>query len=355
MNTFVKIRGIYTTALTRLLLDSGYAIADPSPEIQKRFSLVPTHRLPEILIKDREDHQGVEIIGEADGICRLLGDVQSQLLDLALLRFEALAESEKDLVDELEASKELVHARLEFGAVSKGSLDLIRSSVIPSLTRHHRLRIIHPKKLEKAEKQLGKQPRSRKELDRTVFQEVILIPLSKAGVVRLEHIKVSGKPVRPREGILLEAKGNQILVKRSFSQGRYDGLDLPIEEGDYGLTEVREGAWYVKHAYYSKEGRLKGEYYNINTPVELYPYGARYLDLEVDVVRRVGGKPSIVDREDLALLAKDGGIGAGLEKKALEVAEGLLERLKQEGEKRGIGETGRRANRQTGKREKKVS
>ena len=355
MNTLVKIRGIYTTALTRLLLDSGYAIADPSPEIQKRFSLVPTHRLPEILIKDREDHQGVEIIGEADGICRLLGDVQSQLLDMALLRFEALAESEKDLVDELEASKEFVHARLEFGGVSKGSLDLIRSSVIPSLTRHHRLRIIHPKKLEKAEKQLGKQPQLRKKLDRTLFQEAILIPLSKAGVVRLEHIKVSGKPVRPREGILLEAKRNQILVKRSFSQGRYDGLDLPIEEGDYGITEVQEGAWHVKHAYYSKEGRLKGEYYNINTPVELYPYGARYLDLEVDVVRRVGGKPSIVDREDLALLAKDGGIGVGLEKKALEVAESLLERLIQEGEKRGIGEKGRRANRQTGKRKRKVS
>jgi len=138
---------------------------------------------------------------------------------------------------------------------------------------------------------------------------------------------------------LLEAKGNQILVKRSFSQGRYDGLDLPIEEGDYSLTEVQEGAWYVKHAYYSKGGRLKGEYYNINTPVELYPYGARYLDLEIDVVRRVGGKPSIVDREDLALLAKDGGIGAGLEKKALEVAEGLLEKLKKNG---GMGETGKR-------------
>ena len=339
MNTLVKIRGIYTTALTRLLLNSGYGIADPSPEIQQRFSLAPTHRLPEILIKDQEGHQGVEIIGEADGICRLLETVQSQLLDLALLRFEALAESEKDLVDELEGSKELAHARLEFGGVSKGSLDLIRSSVIPSLTRHHRLRIIHPKKLEKAEKQLGKQPQLRKELDRTVFQEAILIPLSKAGVVRLEHIKVSGKPVRPREGILLETKGNQILVKRSFSQGRYDGLDLPIEEGDYSLTEVQEGAWYVKHAYYSKEGRLKGEYYNINTPVELYPYGARYLDLEIDVIRRVGGKPLIVDREDLALLAKDGGIGAGLEKKALEVAEGLLEKLKKDGR---IGETGKR-------------
>ena len=324
MKTLVKIRGIYTTALTKLLLDSGYAIADPSPEVQERFRLAPTHKLPEILIKDQEDHQGVEIFGEADEICRLLGNIQPQLLDVALLRFEPLAESERELLDELESSKELVHARFEFGGASKGSLDLIRSSVVPSLHRHHRLRILHPKKLEKAEKQLGKQPQLKEDLERTLFQEVILTPLSKAGAVKLEHIKVAGKPVRPREGILLGAKGNQIMVKRSFSQGRYDGLDLPIEEGDYSLTEAEEGAWYVKHAYYSKEGRLKGEYYNINTPVELYPYGARYLDLEIDVVRRVGERSFIVDREDLAVLAKDGSIGAGLEKKALEVAQSLL-------------------------------
>ncbi|HYB19549.1 MAG TPA: DUF402 domain-containing protein [Thermodesulfobacteriota bacterium] len=324
MKTLIKIRGIYSTALTRLLLDSDYAIADPSPEIQGRFSLVPTHKLPEILIKDQEDHQGIEIFGEADEICRLLSNIQSRLLDVALLRFAPLAESERELIDELESSKELVHARLEFGGDSKGSLDLIRSSVAPSLSRHHRLRILHPQKLEKAEKQLGKQPQLKEDLDRTLFQEIILTPLSKAGVVKLEHIKIAGKPVRPREGILLGAKGTQILIKRSFSQGRYDGLDLPIEEGDYSLTEAQEGAWYVKHAYYSKEGRLKGEYYNVNTPVELYPYGARYVDLEIDVVRRVGERPFLVDRENLAVLTKDGSIGAGLEKKALEVAQNLL-------------------------------
>ena len=176
---------------------------------------------------------------------------------------------------------------------------------------------------------MEKQPHLKEELDSSLFQEVILTPLSKAGVVRLEHIKISGKPVRPREGILLESKGGRFLVKRSFFSGRYDGLGQMIEEGDYGITEVQEGAWYIKHAYYSKDGRPKGEYYNINTPVELFPYGARYLDLEVDVVRQVGGEPFIVDREDLALLARDGMIGAKLEKKAVEVAESLMEKLRQ--------------------------
>ncbi len=76
-----------------------------------------------------------------------------------------------------------------------------------------------------------------------------------------------------------------------------------------------------------KRAVLKGEYCNVNTPVELYPYGARYLDLEVDVIRRPGEAPFIVDREELAILAKDGLVGPGLEKKALQVAEGLLKRM----------------------------
>ena len=327
-DTSVKIRGIYTTALTKILRGSGYTIVDPSPEIQERFGLGVTPGIPGILLKDREDRQGVELIGEADGISRLLGVIQTQLLDVALLEFRPPSESEKDLLDEVEASRELVLARLEFGGESKESLDRLRSSVIPTLDRHHRLRIINPQKVEKAERQIEQQPELKSKLQKSIFQEVILLPLSKAGVVRLEHVKISGKPVRPREGILLEAKGLRIRVRRSFFQGRYDGLDLPIEEGDYGLTEAKEGAWYVKHAYYSKEGRLKGEYYNVNTPVELYPYGARYVDLGIDVVRRVGENPIMVDREDLALLAKDGLIGNRLEKKALEVAESLLKKLK---------------------------
>ena len=50
-----------------------------------------------------------------------------------------------------------------------------------------------------------------------------------------------------------------MVFHRSFSEGRYDGLDLPIERGDYGLTEVKEGSWIVKHSYYSMEKELKGD------------------------------------------------------------------------------------------------
>jgi len=68
------------------------------------------------------------------------------------------------------------------------------------------LRIVQPGILEKAEKQLEEHPKLKKALEREAFQEAVLLPLSKAEGVRLEHLKIRDKPVRPREGILWEAK-----------------------------------------------------------------------------------------------------------------------------------------------------
>ena len=133
--------------------------------------------------------------------------------------------------------------------------------------------------------------------------------------------------MRPREGILVSADARGFMFRRAFSKGHYDGLDVPIQEGDYGLTEVKEGAWHIKHSYYTREHKLIGDYFNINTPVELYPYGARYLDLEADVVCRTGEKPFLIDREKLALLCRNGCISSDLEKKAAAVAEDLLQTL----------------------------
>ena len=55
--------------------------------------------------------------------------------------------------------------------------------------------------------------------------------------------------------------------------------------------EVKEGDWFVKTTYFSRDEIYKGEYLNINTPVEIYPenyqepHRIRYVDLEVDLIR----------------------------------------------------------------------
>jgi hypothetical protein len=164
-------------------------------------------------------------------------------------------------------------------------------------------------------------------LEKRLLREAILDPLIKEGMFRLEHIRPSGKPMHPRLGILQSVRENRVVFKREFSKGRYDGLDLPIRKGDYCLTEVREGKWYIRHSYFTREHSPIGEYFNINTPTELYPYGARYVDLEVDVIQRAGENAFPIDLEKLEVLARKGCIAKELQNKALLVYKQLLRGL----------------------------
>ncbi len=50
------------------------------------------------------------------------------------------------------------------------------------------------------------------------------------------------------------------------SQGNYDGLDIPIEDGDYAIGIYEQGSWFAETQYYSGDNDLKGKYYNINLP-----------------------------------------------------------------------------------------
>jgi hypothetical protein len=316
MSTSIKIRGIYATALTKLMLDFGYYIVDPSSKIRKLFGLDETTVDHEILIQDRADFQGIDLTGPPEKMTQCLTFLQERLLDATLLELAAVEEE-----------TDLVRASMEFPGFSKQVLDQARQAVTPTLGKHHRFRIIASKAVEQAEVTLMKHPDRRDSLEDELFRDEILLPLEHVGLARVEHIRPSGRPMRPREGVLANTDSRGFVFKRSFSKGRYDGLKLPIQEGDYGLTEIREGVWHVRHSYFSQDNRLIGEYFNINSPVELYPYGARYLDLEVDVVCRAGEKPFLVDREKLALLSRAGCISNDLEKKALAVAEDLLRTL----------------------------
>lgn len=314
MSRRIKVRGIYSTALTKFALDAGFQVVEPSEKIRGRFRThFPDNGWYEILISDREDRQGVQIRGEADHLCELLALLQGALLDAVIVSITPSEDSDPAVI-----------ANLELPGGAKEKLDRIRAEVVPTLRNHHRLKIINQDLLQSAEEELSRHPGESVELERAVVREAILEPLIRDGNVRLEHIRPSGKAMRPRRGVLQSAADDRIVFKRNFSQGRYDGLDLPIREGDYCLTEIRDGEWYVRHRYFSGNGEPIGEYLNVNTPTELYPYGARYMDLEVDVIRRAGEKAFIIDMEKLDILARKGCIGKGLRDMAVGVAERML-------------------------------
>jgi len=84
--------------------------------------------------------------------------------------------------------------------------------------------------------------------------------------------------------------------------------------------------------YFRADGRTIGELYNIQTPVEFRPGLVRYIDLEVDVVRRADGRVEVVDEDDLEHAVEIGGISPTLAETALTIAQRLADLLRRGGD-----------------------
>jgi hypothetical protein len=311
--TNLKIRGIYATALTQLVLDLGYRLVQPSTEIVERFEIPTNCAEEDIAIVDRNDKQGIRVSGRRLLLEELIQRLWEVLLDMVVRR-ESIAE-ERAAFD------------IEFPGTSKTILDSLRARVFPTLRDHHRLRIIASDYLDLIERQIERTPHRKEKLERELMERFIFQPLRKQGILQVEHVKPEGETLRLREGEIVSIEGGKLILRRQFQKGRYDGLNLPIESGDYGISEVITDAWSLRHRYFSEGGELKGEYWNVNTPVELYPDRIRYVDLHVDVVRRTKEAPRAIDRKKLESLTRKGLISSRCRKKAMEVADHLLQEL----------------------------
>lgn len=310
----VKIRGIYTTALTKLFIDSRCSIVYPSREVVSRFGVKESGSTTiDVSITDRPDGQGVILEGDAERAVQVLESLRNALLDVVSRRLTP------------PENKDTVTYDVEFPYLSKATLDRIRGEVVPTLDGHHRFRIIGPEYVDLIEREVEKHPFKMAKMEEAARKRLILDALEEGKVLRIEHVKPEGNVIQLRGGGIrsLSADKGEMLIRRALSGGRYDGLGLIIEEGDYAITRVKEGDWLVKHSYYSAEGGLRGEYWNINTPVEFYPDRIRYIDLHVDVVLRRGGRPEIMDRDQLDRLADEGYVKEELVRKALLIAEAL--------------------------------
>jgi hypothetical protein len=77
-----KIRGIYTTALTKILLENGFETVHPSLTIKKRFGLPDNSAIPDLKIEDRFDLQGIRALGTLDAINTFQSILQSTFEDV---------------------------------------------------------------------------------------------------------------------------------------------------------------------------------------------------------------------------------------------------------------------------------
>ena len=217
-----------------------------------------------------------------------------------------LKEKIKELGEKIEKSKapsllEKGEAIIEilFTLEAKKKLDKIRDQVIPTVENHHLFKNIgkyteHIDFIESLLKyNVPKEP---------ISQALLNYHLDKLINPSLQNVILLQRYI---DGNILEIKGSfykrlskdTVIIYRKFSaDGYYDGLNIPKEENDYGLTLVKLFYPCIIHFYFNKNDELKGIYVNINTPVELYDVNTfTYIDLEVDVIVKPNEDPKIID------------------------------------------------------------
>ncbi|MGP3668177.1 MAG: DUF402 domain-containing protein [Candidatus Bathyarchaeota archaeon] len=308
----VEIRGVYSTALTNLI-SKEFEIVRMSGKIMRRFHVDHVSQdFGDVSIVDREDKQGVVILGVFEAAEAVVDFLRKNLPDV-VVREKAI-----------KGWFGYGHFNVEFPYLSKKILDEERSKVIPTVNLHHRFRVFASNILDEAEKMLSMNSEKRCEVEGELKK---LLKFNVGCEIEIQHVKVADEEDVKLKGVTIEVN-NLLKVKRTIKGlGLYDGLNIKKEDGDYAITEIAEGSWITKHSYYSFDGKLKGEFYNINTPTELYPSKARYVDLEVDVVKVPGQKPKIIDKDKLTALVENRFINERLAKSALEKAEKLFKIL----------------------------
>lgn len=299
------IRGIYTTALSKLVLDSGGALYNPSQVIRKRFENLRESTDFNISINDRNSLQGVRGFGEAEAVKEFRELLFSALPDVV---FWVRGRLDK-----------LAWFKVEFPALSKRELDKIRAQVCATVPGHHYAKAYGPPLAELAE-------RAEATGAYDEFLQVLnsLRPPEKLDMI---HVKLGGEVLNLGTAEVVQGVWPIKLRRIAKSSGTYDGLNAGREVGDEMLTEIERDSFHFITTYISKDGEVKGYYVNICTPVEIYRDSIRYVDLEVDVVMEPAGLPRIIDEDLLERAFKESRISEAMFRRAREEAELIAGRL----------------------------
>jgi len=194
---------------------------------------------------------------------------------------------------------------MEFPALSKKRLDEVRGLAAPTLRGHHYYKACGDRvssALEMAEKLLERGGCSNKEVEDLLKETIEAEYPAEGSWIEIEHVKLNGGVFHLGKALVESYDQDQSLIRfsRVFRrEGTYDGLGTRKEPGDQAITEARIGEWHFKTQYYSRDGRHKGTYINLNTPIELYPFGLRYVDLEVDICIWPDDRVKVLDEEEL--------------------------------------------------------
>jgi len=309
---------ILSTSL-RLFGDSLVLIQDGFTKVSKHvFDLKEREKLLEI--SNEIDLRGYGILWKslAQGKSQdeLKNEINSLLKKELDLRKMCSAEQGPGLVE-----NGITIYSIDFGLEAKQKLDKLRNDMHPTVKNHHLLKSAGYQNLvDFTEKLLVNN------LDVLQHFSSFVVDLGpkENSFYTIVHKKPSGKEVllKGRVEKILE---NGVVVRRKISpESNHDSIySSSREKGDYILTTIINGEWFVTHEYYSAGGKLKARYYNINTGNEVMPRFSRYLDLEIDVVQEEGKEKTIIDWDKLKQVRDSRMVSEELYNRAVDIAKKL--------------------------------
>ncbi|PUA31075.1 MAG: hypothetical protein B9J98_07920 [Candidatus Terraquivivens tikiterensis] len=313
-------RGIYSTALLRLIFKSGHEISSPTPSQKERFETW-TMESPDVVLSDTQDKHAIKILGKMEYVEEFVDVLKMGVPSTIFVGDVMKTKSSHDLV-------QLVAA---FPLDAKLELDVLRSEVTYTVPWHHFCRAGSEglSLMVSFAEQMLEEGLLQPEKVYPVFREHVSRLTPRLGsLIRIVHSKLNGRNIVIGPARVVWRKEGVVKVQRRIiGGGVYDGLNIPKSPGDYAITELRKGCMYTATKYYSLNGNLKGEYYSVCTPIEMYDTYVKYVDLGVDVVKPFGKEPSMIDQEEPREACAAGRLPEQTMKKAFEVAEGLMKML----------------------------
>jgi protein associated with RNAse G/E len=250
------------------------------------------------------------------------------------------------VIDPLETSQ----LTLIFSKLTLDYLDKIRQQKTPTMPGHHYWRVVTERlgnaeyMIDFVEHALAKSDGEGKKLATsfTNFAHESFPFPRKDDFLNIMHYKPNGDIFKLKPGRVIEAfysTGNvfstsdqciSIVLKREFNpqpwhKSFYDGLEgLDIMPGDYSTCYAKENFPVVTNKYFRADGTFLGCYYNISTPVQVFPGEIQYLDLEIDVVENIDGVKKIIDKEKLDQAVEEGHISKEMEKNAYSIVDMVM-------------------------------
>ncbi|MCS7142809.1 MAG: DUF402 domain-containing protein [Aigarchaeota archaeon] len=304
----VRVRGIYSTALCYLLHDHGHELVDLTESQEKRFG-ASSSGSPELIINDTRDREGILLVGRSpciDEVVELLRGISWQVV---IKRFSGRAEGDD-------------RAIAYFPVGAKIALDDLRSRVTYTLPMHHHLRAAgrFPSEFVTILEELVSEGR----IEPHVVEERVRRVIEGMGPgyrsrVPIYHMKVNGRHITLGPATVYYEQGDVVLERWIKGFGTYDGLNVAKTPLDVAVSRLVRFGWTMETRYYGPDGRLKGTYVNVSTPINVYETRIWYIDLGIDVVRVEGSEPRVIDEEELRELVDQGCVSRRMYEEALMV------------------------------------